>query len=585
MSNSDANQRCMMCRAIGFVLAAIVVGLITWWLFSKVAAWLAILAFLGLFAFGLWLVLKYCGEPADYGAGVGTGLGTAAAAGSVAAGAAATSAVAASRHKFEGGCEHISTHIDHNPIDSHTCHCSVCKRVTGQDTTHVTFFNHEDVHVSNEAKLNRVPFNDQNPDGPLELCVCGDCGTPIVLDDKHKRIRAIVPNLMGHDPEAMPTTYHAFYDPATGVPRPTDGKPVHEGLRPEFVWPEGDGSAAAAAKAQVEADAAAARAARDRADADAAAKADADAAAAKAKADAEAARLRSEQEAAKAKADAEAEAARHKAELEAAKAKAEAEKAAAAKAEASRGRSVADGVAQGGTVAAGAAAAGAVAATGAGAAAASGAGASVGTKPAGLSGPRAGGADDLKRIKGVGPAMEDMMNGMGYYHFDQVADWGDQEVAWVDDNLEGFKGRVTRDRWVPQARLLADGTAVTDDVLERIKAGEDVDLTDYDKDGIVEGTSEGTRPEALSGPRGGKADNLKEIKGVGPKMEKMLHGMGFYHFDQVAAWTAQEVAWVDANLEGFKGRVSRDEWVKQAKILASGGETEFSKRVDGGDVY
>lgn len=108
---------------------------------------------------------------------------------------------------------------------------------------------------------------------------------------------------------------------------------------------------------------------------------------------------------------------------------------------------------------------------------------------------------------------------------------------------------------------------------------------DYDKDGVVEGTDEGTRPEALDGPRGGKADNLKEIKGIGPKLEKLCNTLGFYHFDQIANWTDDEVAWVNANLEGFKGRVSRDEWVKQAKILAAGGETEFSKRVEDGDVY
>lgn len=178
-----------------------------------------------------------------------------------------------------------------------------------------------------------------------------------------------------------------------------------------------------------------------------------------------------------------------------------------------------------------------------------------------------------------------MLNGMGYYHFDQVGAWGDEEVAWVDDNLEGFKGRVTRDRWVPQARLLAGGASVSDDVLEKIKSGEQVDLTDYDRDGVSEGSGEGTRPAGLDAPRGGTADNLKEIKGIGPKLEKLCNSLGFWHFDQIAAWGADEVAWVDANLEGFKGRVTRDTWVEQAKILAAGGETEFSKRVEGGDVY
>ena len=95
----------------------------------------------------------------------------------------------------------------------------------------------------------------------------------------------------------------------------------------------------------------------------------------------------------------------------------------------------------------------------------------------------------------------------------------------------------------------------------------------------------GTKPQALEAAREGGPDDLKMIKGVGPKLEALLHRLGFYHFDQVAGWTADEVAWVDQNLEGFKGRVSRDNWVNQAKILASGGETEFANRVKKGDVY
>ncbi|MDU8929036.1 hypothetical protein RXV86_16705 [Alisedimentitalea sp. MJ-SS2] len=108
---------------------------------------------------------------------------------------------------------------------------------------------------------------------------------------------------------------------------------------------------------------------------------------------------------------------------------------------------------------------------------------------------------------------------------------------------------------------------------------------DYDGDGVLEGEDEGIKPAALDGPRDGQADNLKEIKGIGPKLEILCNELGFYHFDQIAGWTADEVAWVNANLKGFKGRVSRDNWVEQAKILAAGGETEFSERVDKGEVY
>lgn len=108
---------------------------------------------------------------------------------------------------------------------------------------------------------------------------------------------------------------------------------------------------------------------------------------------------------------------------------------------------------------------------------------------------------------------------------------------------------------------------------------------DFDGDGVHEGTDEGSQPAGLPAPRDGGADDLKMIKGVGPALEKQLHGLGFFHFDQIANWSVNEVAWVNANLKGFKGRVTRDNWIEQSRILASGGETEFSQRVEDGDVY
>lgn len=110
-------------------------------------------------------------------------------------------------------------------------------------------------------------------------------------------------------------------------------------------------------------------------------------------------------------------------------------------------------------------------------------------------------------------------------------------------------------------------------------------LPDYDGDGIKEGTEEGTKPLRLDAPRDGAPDDLKRIKGIGPKLEQLCFDLGFFHFDQIAAWTEDEIAWVNANLTGFTGRVTRDNWVEQAKLLAEGGETDFSKRVDKGEVY
>lgn len=90
-------------------------------------------------------------------------------------------------------------------------------------------------------------------------------------------------------------------------------------------------------------------------------------------------------------------------------------------------------------------------------------------------------------------------------------------------------------------------------------------------------------PEVLKEARGGKPDDLKKLKGVGPKLESTLHELGFFHFDQVASWGAEEIAWVDSRLK-FKGRIERDGWIEQAKTLAAGQDTEFSKRVEAGDV-
>ncbi len=72
-------------------------------------------------------------------------------------------------------------------------------------------------------------------------------------------------------------------------------------------------------------------------------------------------------------------------------------------------------------------------------------------------------------------------------------------------------------------------------------------------------------------------DDLKLISGVGPVLEGKLNDLGVTHFQQIADFTAEKIAELDEALN-FKGRIDRDDWLGQAKILASGGETEFSKK-------
>jgi branched-chain amino acid transport system ATP-binding protein len=87
----------------------------------------------------------------------------------------------------------------------------------------------------------------------------------------------------------------------------------------------------------------------------------------------------------------------------------------------------------------------------------------------------------------------------------------------------------------------------------------------------------------LAAPRGGKADNLTRIKGIGTVNEKKLNEHGIFHFDQIGAWKKADVEVAEAYL-AFDGRIAREEWVKQAKLLGQGKDTEFSRRVDAGKV-
>jgi predicted flap endonuclease-1-like 5' DNA nuclease len=78
---------------------------------------------------------------------------------------------------------------------------------------------------------------------------------------------------------------------------------------------------------------------------------------------------------------------------------------------------------------------------------------------------------------------------------------------------------------------------------------------------------EKVQPQALKGPVEGKADDLTAIGGIGPKIQDVLFKLGIYHFDQIASWTPENVAWINQHLD-FEGRIQREGWVEQAAVLA-----------------
>ena len=79
----------------------------------------------------------------------------------------------------------------------------------------------------------------------------------------------------------------------------------------------------------------------------------------------------------------------------------------------------------------------------------------VGTKPPVLAEARAGTADDLTRIKGIGPGNERRLHALGIFHFAQIAAWNRVEIAWVGTYL-AFPGRIDREGWVAQAEALSE---------------------------------------------------------------------------------------------------------------------------------
>jgi predicted flap endonuclease-1-like 5' DNA nuclease len=85
---------------------------------------------------------------------------------------------------------------------------------------------------------------------------------------------------------------------------------------------------------------------------------------------------------------------------------------------------------------------------------------------------------------------------------------------------------------------------------------------------------------ALRGPGGG--DDLKRIRGIGVLVEKKLNALGIDRYAQIASWTRTDVERFGRLLD-LAGRIERESWIEQARILSTGGQTEFSRRLERGD--
>jgi NADH-quinone oxidoreductase subunit E len=88
-----------------------------------------------------------------------------------------------------------------------------------------------------------------------------------------------------------------------------------------------------------------------------------------------------------------------------------------------------------------------------------------------------------------------------------------------------------------------------------------------------EAVSAATSPSRKPAPRPAAPDDLKAIRGIGPKLEKVLNGLGVSRWAEIAAWGEADIARINAQLS-FNGRIERDDWVGQAKALAESGRED-----------
>jgi predicted flap endonuclease-1-like 5' DNA nuclease len=184
--------------------------------------------------------------------------------------------------------------------------------------------------------------------------------------------------------------------------------------------------------------------------------------------------------------------------------------------------------------------------------------------------------DNLKLIRGIGPQNEGRLNALGVNQFAQIAAWKKKDETHYGEVL-AFPGRIEREEWVKQAKVLAKGGST--EFAKRVKSGDvSSSIGKADKGDM------GTKPKGmLSKARGGKADNLTLIDGVGNAIEKKMFKLGIYHFDQIAKMSKSELVWL-GNAVGFPGRPERENWAGESKTLAAGGTTAHAKRVEKGQI-
>ena len=166
--------------------------------------------------------------------------------------------------------------------------------------------------------------------------------------------------------------------------------------------------------------------------------------------------------------------------------------------------------------------------------------------------------DDLQVIKGIGPFIEEKLNALGITTYRQIANMTAKLEDQVNEAIEFFPGRVKRDQWVAQAKILLGENVKLDE--KALKEAEELER--------IAQKAESIDFDTLGVATFDQKDDLQIIKGIGPFIAEKLYALGIYTFAQVGNMTPKIEEEVNKAIEFFPGRVKRDEWAKQAKELA-----------------
>lgn len=196
-----------------------------------------------------------------------------------------------------------------------------------------------------------------------------------------------------------------------------------------------------------------------------------------------------------------------------------------------------------------------------------------------------GGSDDLTRIRGIDAEMRQKLNALGVSRFAEIAAWRREDVRRISEAL-GFRGRIEQENWIEQAQILATGTETA---FSRNRSGAGPLARPSPDQGerkppsaptpqvvTASAASSATSVTPPKKPSGLGRDNLQRIRRITEDIERVLNGQGIFRYDQIARWSASDVARFDLLL-GKKGRISSENWIEQAALLAGGGETAYAR--------